>query len=66
VEKIQDRLTLIEECFSVPQNAAKPPLSNADAVRLPPQPPTAAQEKLVPSGLLREVIVETISNAAPQ
>ncbi len=57
---------LIEKRVSAPQNAAKPPLFYADAARLPPQLPTAAQQKLVPSRLLREVTVETISNAAPQ
>jgi hypothetical protein len=57
---------LIENRVYVLQNAAKTSLSYADVAKMPPQPPAAAPEKYVPSGLLREVTVETISDAAAQ
>ncbi len=66
LKKIQDCLTLIEKRVFAPQSAAKPFFSYADVAKMPPQPPPPTSEKFVPSRLLKEVIVKTISDAAPQ
>jgi hypothetical protein len=40
LEKIQERLVLIEKRVAAPQNTATSPLSYADAARMPPPSPT--------------------------
>jgi hypothetical protein len=65
LDKIYERLLLIEEGVSVTQNTAKPPSSYADAVKNPTPAARVILEKFVPSKLLNEVTVKTISDAAP-
>jgi hypothetical protein len=57
---------LIEKRVSAPQNAAKTPLTYADAAKIPPPPPQAVLEKFVPSRLFSEVTVQPIDEVAPQ
>jgi hypothetical protein len=65
LDKIHERLLLIEKSVSVPQNTAKPLLSYADAVKIPPPAAPVPIEKFVPGRLLNEVTVKRTSDTAP-
>jgi hypothetical protein len=65
LEKIHERLLLIEKSLSAHQNTAKPSLSYADAVKNPAPVARTLSEEFVPSRLLNEVTVKRSSDAAP-
>jgi hypothetical protein len=65
LDQVHERLLLIEKSVSFSQNTAKPPVSYADAVTIPPLAARVPTKKFVPSRLLNEVTVKTVSDTAP-